>query len=120
MGFSIFGGEYAADEGDCVGRSFGQGNGALQQGEGFGEHLFAGGVEGGDGLAFFDASSEAGVEEDAGVRIDGFASFFAACAGALDGPADLGCIHLRDEAGIPCGEDGCGSGGMEVGVVVED
>jgi hypothetical protein len=35
----------------------------------------AGGVEGGDGLAFFDARAAAGVELDAGVGIDRLAGF---------------------------------------------
>ncbi len=94
MGFSIFAGEDAADQRYSVRRGIGESDGGFEEGERLGEHLFAGGIEGGDGLAFRDVCAAAGVEEDTGVGIDGLAGLFAACTGAPYGPADFRGVHL--------------------------
>ena len=59
------------------------------------------------------------MEVDAGVGVDGLARLFAARAEALDGPAELGCVHIEDEAGLPGFED-AGCAGLVEGGIAED
>ncbi len=95
-------------------------DGGLDEVDGLGEEIGAGGVEGCEGVALLEAVSAAVVEADAGVGIDGRTGGLTARAEALHGPAEGGGVEGGDPAGLRSGESvGC-AGVMEGRSAVED
>ena len=94
--------------------------GFAQHGFGFVEEIGVFAEEGDEGLTDFDFGSEFGVHLDAGVGANWVAGFGAACAKALNRPADLFAVHVGEIAGVSGGECARGSGLMVRCGVFED